>query len=125
MVVFGIHSAIFDLITFLTLYVLLKARESDFQTGWFVESILTELLILFVIRTHKTFTKSRPGKYLFIFGAVALMLTIGLPYLPFAFEFGLTPLPPENLAAMLGIVLAYVITADRLKVWFFRKHRYA
>lgn len=125
MVVFGIHSSIFDLITFLTLYVLLKARESDFQTGWFVESILTELLILFVIRTHKTFTKSRPGKYLFIFGAVALMLTIGLPYLPFAFEIGLTPLPPENLAAMLGIVLAYVITADRLKVWFFRKHRYA
>lgn len=122
MVVFGIHSSVFDLITFLTLYFLLKSKESEFQTGWFIESILTELMILFIIRTHKNFTRSKPGKYLLIFGIVALALTLGLPYLPFAYEFGLAPLPLVNLGAILAIVVAYIITADRLKVWFFRRH---
>lgn len=122
MLVFGIHSSLFDLITFLTLYFLLKAKESEFQTGWFIESILTELFILFIIRTHKTFITSRPGKYLFIFSIIALILTIGLPYLPFANEFGLTPLPMVNLGSVLLIVAVYVLTADLLKVWFFKKY---
>lgn len=121
MVVFGIHSSLFDLITFITLYYLLKVKESGFQTGWFIESVLSELFIIFIIRTHKNFFKSRPGKYLFIFSTIALVLTIGLPYLPVAGEIGLTPLPIVNLSAMLLIVAAYILTADILKVWFFRK----
>jgi len=125
MVIFGVHSSIFDLITFMTLYFLLKVKESEFQTGWFVESVLSELLIVFIIRTHKNFFKSRPGKYLFIFNIVALILTIGLPYFPFAKDIGLTPLPMLNLGLMLLIVAAYIITADLLKVWFFKKHHYA
>lgn len=125
MVIFGIHSSLFDLITFMTLYFLLKVKESEFQTGWFIESVLSELLIVFIIRTHKNFFKSKPGKYLFIFSIMALILTIGLPYFPFANDIGLTPLPMFNLGVMLLIVTAYIITADLLKVWFFKKHRYA
>ncbi|MGE5106199.1 MAG: magnesium-translocating P-type ATPase [Sphingobacteriales bacterium] len=121
MVFFGIHSSLFDLITFLTLYFLLKVKESEFQTGWFIESVLSELFIVFIIRTHKNFFKSRPGKYLFIFSLMALILTIGLPYLPFADNIGLTPLPIINLGAMLLIVASYILTADLLKVWFFKK----
>lgn len=124
MVVFGIHSSIFDLITFLTLYFLLKVKESEFQTGWFIESILSELFIVFIIRTYKSFFKSRPGNYLFIFSIIALIITIGLPYMPFANKFGLTPLPIINLGAMLLIVAIYILTADLLKVWFFKKHHY-
>ncbi len=124
MIIFGIHSSIFDLITFLTLYFLLKVKESEFQTGWFIESILSELFIVFIIRTHKSFFKSRPGKYLFIFSIIALIITIGLPYMPFANKFGLTPLPIINLGAMLFIVAAYILTADVLKVWFFKKYHY-
>lgn len=124
MVVFGIHSSLFDLMTFLTLYFLLKVKESEFQTGWFVESVLSELLIVFIIRTHKNFFKSKPGKYLFIFSIIALILTIGLPYMPFAKDIGLAPLPMINLGAMLLIVVAYIFTADLLKVWFFKKHKY-
>ncbi|MGZ3866793.1 MAG: magnesium-translocating P-type ATPase [Bacteroidia bacterium] len=122
MVYFGIHSSIFDLITFFILYYLLRAEESAFQTGWFVESILTELFILFIIRTHHSFIKSRPGKYLFILSVIALILTVGLPYLPFANNFGLAPLPLLNLGAILLIVAGYIITADVLKIWFFKKH---
>jgi len=122
MVVFGIHSSIFDLITFLTLYYVLKVKESEFQTGWFIESVLSELCIVFIIRTHKNFFKSRPGKFLFILSIIAFLLTLGLPYLPIASEIGLKPLPILNLCAMLLIVIAYIITADILKVWFFKKH---
>jgi len=124
MVIFGIHSSIFDVITFLTLYYYLKVKEADFQTGWFVESILTELFILFIIRTHKNFFKSRPGKYLTIFSILALVLTLVLPYIPFANQLGLVPLPLKTLAAMLLIVFSYIITADLLKVWFFNNKRF-
>ncbi len=121
MVVFGIHSSLFDLATFLTLYFLLNARDTEFQTGWFVESVLSEIFILFIIRTRKHFYLSRPGRYLFLFGSFAFLLTIALPYSPFAGEFGLAPMPLLHLAAMLSIVAAYFLTADALKVWFFRR----
>jgi Mg2+-importing ATPase len=124
MVIFGIHSSLFDIITFLTLLYILKVKEAAFQTGWFIESILTELFILFIIRTHKNFFRSKPGKYLFILSVIALILTIGLPYLPFANEIGLRPLPIINLTAMLLIVAAYILTADLLKVWFFKKYHH-
>ena len=123
MVVFGIHSSVFDVITFLTLFYFLKVKESAFQTGWFVESVLTELFILFIIRTHKNFFKSRPGKYLFILSILGLALTIALPYFPFANTIGLIPLPLLNLSVILLIVLLYIITADILKVWFFKRHQ--
>ncbi len=123
MIIFGIHSSVFDVITFLTLFYVLKVKESAFQTGWFIESILTELFILFIIRTHKNFFKSQPGKYLFILSVLGLILTLGLPYSPLATEVGLTPLPWANLSIMLIIVAAYIITADLLKVWFFKKYR--
>ena len=123
MVIFGIHSSLFDVLTFLTLFYILKVKESAFQTGWFIESILTELFILFIIRTHKNFFKSKPGKYLFILSIVGLVIALVLPYLPFASNIGLTPLPFVNIAAMLLIVALYIITADLLKVWFFKKYR--
>ena len=122
MVVFGIHSSLFDIITFLTLLFFLKANESLFQTGWFIESVLSELFILFIIRTHKNFFYSRPGKYLFLLSFLGLALTIGLPYMPFAGRLGLTPLPILYLGIMLSIVAAYILTADILKVWFFKKY---
>ena len=123
MVIFGIHSSVFDVITFLTLLYVLKVKESAFQTGWFIESILTELFILFIIRTHKNFFKSRPGKYLFLLSIFGLIITISLPYMPFSNEVGLVPLPFFQLGAMFSIVAAYIITADILKVWFFKKYR--
>ncbi|MEO7490931.1 MAG: magnesium-translocating P-type ATPase [Ferruginibacter sp.] len=124
MIVFGIHSSVFDIITFLMLLYVLKVKESAFQTGWFIESVLSELFILFIIRTHKNFFKSLPGKYLFILSIVGFIFTIALPYLPFfSKEVGLVPLPFFQIGAMLLIVAVYIITADILKVWFFKKYR--
>lgn len=120
MVVFGLHSSAFDIITFLTLLYFLKVQEAFFQTGWFIESSLSELCILFIIRTHKNFFKSNPSKYMFIFSIIALIVTIGLPYTSFGIDAGMVPLPLMNLGVMLMIVVAYILTADLLKVWFFK-----
>jgi Mg2+-importing ATPase len=123
MLVFGFHSAVFDLISFLTLFFLLKSNESEFQTGWFIESILSELFILFIIRTHKKFYQFKPSGYLMALSVFALVVTLGIPYLPFAESIGLTPLPLINLVVIGLILLAYVVTGDFLKIWFFKKHR--
>ncbi len=123
MVVFGLHSSLFDMITFLTLLYVLKVKEADFQTGWFVESVLSELFILFIIRTHKNFFTSKPAQSLFILSSIGLVFTLALPYMPFAKYVGLVPLPALNLGVILLIVTAYILTADLLKVWFFKKYR--
>ena len=121
MIVFGLHSSIFDFLTFFALYKLFHADEDLFHTGWFIESISTELLILFVVRTHKSLIKSMPGKFLLILSAIALVITLLLPFMPFATMLGLVVPPLQLLLTMLGILILYVITADILKVIFFRK----
>lgn len=121
MIYFGLHSSLFDLITFLTLLFILHAQENIFQTGWFIESVMTEIFILLIIRTRHSFIKSRPGKYLFWLCVAAILITVSLPYLPFASDLGLSPLSLMTLGAMLGIVLLYIITADLLKIWFFKR----
>ena len=123
MLIFGIHSSLFDVATFLTLLYIFKVKDAAFQTGWFIESVLAQLFILFIIRTRKNFFKSKPGKYLFLLSIFGLALTIGLPYMPFANYFGLVALPLFQLGAMFIIVALYIITADLLKVWFFKKYR--
>ncbi|MBX3253251.1 MAG: magnesium-translocating P-type ATPase [Chitinophagaceae bacterium] len=122
-IIFGIHSTLFDIITFLVLLYLLKAREAVFQTGWFIESVMTELLILFIIRTHQHFFKSNPSGPLILLTIIGVLVTLALPYLPFASDMGFVHLSLLNLGVMFGIVLLYILTADWLKVWFFRKYQ--
>ncbi len=124
MVIFGLHSSLFDLLTFFVLYYGLKVKESAFQTGWFIESILTELFILFIIRTHQNFFKSKPGNLLLILSVLGLLITVVLPYTSIASDIGLQPLPIQYVSILFLIVLSYVLTADFLKVWFFKRfHR--
>lgn len=122
MVVFGAHSTVFDLFTFMGLYALLDASGPQFRTGWFLESVLTELLIVFIIRTHLNFFRSKPGKWLTIFSLSAMVICLLMPYTPMADEFGLVQLPAAWLGMLFVILVAYVVSADLLKVWFFRKY---
>jgi P-type Mg2+ transporter len=87
--------------------------------------VLTELFILFIIRTHKNFFKSRPSKYLLLLSLVGLVITVVLPYVPLGVAVGLVPLPMFNLGIILLIVFAYIGTADILKVWFFKRYKSA
>ncbi len=120
MIVFGLHSSVFDYITFFLLYRFFKS-EHIFQTGWFIESICTELLILFVVRTHKSLWKSRPGKLLIGLSILGLLITLALPFSPFAAQVGFVVPPFRLLGIIAGILFFYVITADIIKVIFFKK----
>ena len=120
MIVFGLHSSVFDYLTFFALYKLYKSAEM-FHTGWFIESICTELLILFVVRTHKSLLKSIPGKLLIGLSLLALVITVALPFTPFAFQLGFVVPPFGMLGIIAGILVLYVLTADIIKVMFFRK----
>ncbi len=121
MIVFGLHSSIFDFITFYVLYYIMKLKDTGFQTGWFIESVMTELFILFIVRTRRSFVKSKPGKALLISSAIAFVITLLLPVSPFAKDLGLAY---ENLyegLALAGIIIMYVFTADILKRYFFKR----
>jgi Mg2+-importing ATPase len=121
MVVFGLHSSLFDIITFLTLFYVLKSGETEFQTAWFLESVLTELLILFVMRTRKPFYKSRPSNLLLGLSIAAFIVILLLIFWPGGNAFGLCRPGSTVFFAMMLIVLAYLVTADLLKLWFFKR----
>ncbi|HEX2848396.1 MAG TPA: magnesium-translocating P-type ATPase [Chitinophagaceae bacterium] len=120
MIVFGLHSSIFDLITFYVLYVHLRLTGSFFQTGWFIESVITELLILYVIRTRKPVIKSRPGRVLLITTLFIMLVTILLPVSPFASLLSLSIAHFQEAVDLFFILLGYLISADLLKMIFFR-----
>ncbi len=120
MIVFGLHSSVFDYLTFFVLYRLFRS-ETVFHTGWFIESIATELLILFVVRTRRSLLKSMPGKLLIGLSVLALLITVSLPFLPFAADLGFVVPPLKLLGIIAGILFLYVLTADLLKVLFFKK----
>ena len=123
MIVFGLHSSLFDFITFYVLFKYFKVQDSLFQTGWFTESTIAELLILFIIRTRRSFIQSKPGKYLMWFSAVSLIITLALPFTPLSAELGLAKLPLNVAIAIVIILALYVITADLLKIYFFRHQK--
>ena len=122
MIVFGLVSSAFDLLTFAVLLLLFHAGQGRFQTAWFVVSLLTELAVLLVLRTQGPAWKSRPSRTLM--GLTVAVAGVGLasPYLgPVAALFDLTPLPPPLLGASVLIVLAYAAATEAAKLWFFRR----
>jgi Mg2+-importing ATPase len=123
MIVFGLLSSVFDLITFAVLRLGFDAGATLFHTGWFVESVITELTVLLVLRTQRPFFRSRPGNALLISSIGIAILTLALPYSGrLGHELGFTPLSATLLATMLAITAAYVVTAELVKRVFYR-HR--
>jgi Mg2+-importing ATPase len=118
---FGMLSSLFDLATFAALLAVFHATPAVFRTAWFVESLLTELLIALVVRTRRPFYRSRPGRLLLWSTAAVSGLALMLPYLPGAEAFGFLPLPPGIVLATVGIAAAYVAVTDVAKRGFFRR----
>jgi Mg2+-importing ATPase len=121
MIVFGLHSSVFDYLTFFALFKLYKANEVVFHTAWFIESICTELLILFVVRTHRSLLKSKPGKLLIGLSILSFIITIVLPFTSFASQLGFVVPPLQLMGIIVGILFLYVVSGDILKVFFFKK----
>jgi P-type Mg2+ transporter len=121
MLVFGLLSSVFDYLTFGILLFVMKAGEKTFQTGWFIESVISATLIVLVVRTRLPFLKSLPGKYLSIATIMILLFVLFLPLTPLAGIFGFERLPLTFYFWMVLIITAYVSSAELLKRWFYRK----
>jgi Mg2+-importing ATPase len=120
MLQFGLLSSAFDLLAFAVLFWGFRANEALFRTGWFVESLLTELLVALVLRTWRPFYRSRPGRTLLITTVAVTAFALILPYLPGVGWLGFVPLPPALLAVLLTITLGYVLATEFSKRHFFR-----
>ena len=119
MVVFGCVSALFDFVTFGALRTVFAATPAMFRTGWFVESLLTELVVALVVRTRRPFYRSRPGSLLLWSTMAIVVLAFAIPFLPFADVFGFVPLPARLIVAIAGITIAYVAATELAKRWFY------
>lgn len=120
MVFFGPISSIFDFATFGVMLFLFHARGSLFQTAWFTESLATQSLVIFAIRTRRSpFFRSRPGLALTAgtLGVVAVGLVV--PFTPLAAPLGFTPLPIGFLAILALMVVVYLALVELGKSWFF------
>jgi P-type Mg2+ transporter len=124
MLVFGLISSVFDLLTFALLLHVFHAGQALFHSAWFVVSLLTELAVLLVLRTRAAAWRNRPAPLLLWTTAVVSVLAIALPFIePLARLFGFVPLPGAAVAALLGVVLAYVICTEAAKHWFWKTQR--
>jgi P-type Mg2+ transporter len=121
MIVFGLQSSLFDFLTFGLLLYVFHATPAYFRTGWFMESLLTEILILQIIRTQRPFFKSRPSVYLGMASVFTFVLAVALPYFPFANVFSLQPLPLLWVAGILGLSILYVLMAAFSKRYIMHK----
>jgi len=113
--IFGGISSIFDFVTIVILVYALHAYPELFRTGWFLESVLSEILITFAIRTRKRFYKSKPSKLLLIISIVIGLLAIWLIFSPFRYLFEFVPLVNWLLIAIGLILIAYFSMVEILK----------
>ncbi len=121
MVRFGLISSAFDLLTFAILLWVFKSAPEEFRTGWFLESLLTELVIALVVRTRRPFYRSRPGNLLLGSTLAVIALALVLPYLPLSAVFGFVPLPAPLVLALIGLTLAYVFVVEVAKKSFYAR----
>jgi len=119
MVLFGLVSSIFDAMTFILLLRVFQVNEVQFHTGWFVESLLSELVIALVVRTRHHFWESRPARPLLVTSLAFSALTLVLPYSPLARAFGFEPLPVGLLAAVVGLSALYIAVTELAKSVFY------
>jgi Mg2+-importing ATPase len=120
MLVAGPISSAFDFLTFAGLLWLFRASESVFQTGWFVESLLTQTLVLLVIRTSGVPWRHSASRPLMITVCVVAVTALVLPYTPLAGPLGLERMPVGFYPFLVGVTAVYLTAVESAKRWFFR-----
>jgi len=121
MSVFGPVSSIFDFLTFWVMLTVLHAGHTEFRTGWFVESIATQTLVVYVIRTRRIpFFKSRPSLPMLMVPTGAALVGAVLPYTGLANLLGFTPLPATFFLLLFGMVVVYLLLVELAKTRFYR-----
>ena len=124
MVVLGPVSSLFDFLTFFIMLLIFHATVPLFQTAWFIESICTQTLVVFVIRTRrKPFFKSKPSKYLALTSLIIVGFSLLLPFTSFGDKyFHFVPPPFTFFIALALVVGAYLVLAEIIKNWFYARN---
>jgi len=121
MVVIGPISSIYDFLTFGVLLWVFRASEALFQTGWFVESLATQTLVLFVIRTAGDPLRSRPSLPLAVTTVLVVLIGVILPFTPLAATLGFVPLPSAYFVFLGGVTMTYLVLVELVKRRLMRK----
>ncbi len=117
--VIGPVSSLFDFLTFYVLLAVLHADEALFQTGWFIESLATQVLVIFVIRTRRSPLASRPHPALVATSLGVLLVALALPFTALGTFFGFRPLPGGYFAILALLVAAYLVLVEAVKRLFY------
>jgi Mg2+-importing ATPase len=124
MVVIGPISSIYDFLTFWVMLAVLHASQPLFHTGWFVESLATQTLVLFVIRTAGNPLRSRPSLPLTVTTLAIVLLGVLLPYTSLAGPLGFTPLPAIYYLFLLFTIVTYLLLVEVGKRWLMGRRDY-
>ncbi|HUL94056.1 MAG TPA: magnesium-translocating P-type ATPase [Burkholderiales bacterium] len=121
MIVFGLISSVFDVLTFAILLLVFHAEAAVFQTTWFVISLLTELAVVLVLRTRGPAIRSKPSAMLLWSSIAVSVVAFAAPYLgPISTAFGFVPLSALQMGTVLLIVAGYVVATEGAKAWFYK-----
>ncbi|EGW21804.1 magnesium-translocating P-type ATPase [Methylobacter tundripaludum SV96] len=123
MLVIGPISSAFDFLTFYVMLTVLKANETLFQTGWFVESLSTQVLVIFIIRTRGNPFKSRAHPILVATSLAIVAIGATIPFIPLGTYFGFVPPPVEFYAILAAMVVIYLVMVEVAKRVFYHWHR--
>jgi hypothetical protein len=121
MIFFGPMSSVFDFITFGVMLWAFHAGPALFRSGWFVESLATQTLVIFAIRTRRVpFFRSRPSMPLLLAALAVVAVGAALPFTPLAHLLGFRPLPAFFFLALTLMVISYLVLIEVGKRWFYR-----
>jgi Mg2+-importing ATPase len=126
MIFFGGISSLFDFLTFFLLLTVFMAWDKPalFQTAWFIESLCTQTLVVFVIRTRRTpFYRSKPSRALLLTTFFILLFALSLPLTVIGSWFGFIALPPVFYPLLLIIVGSYLAMVEFTKVLFYHHYK--
>lgn len=120
MLIVGPISSIFDFLTFFVMLTVFQAGEALFHTGWFIESLATQVLVIFIIRTRKNPLKSRPNPWLIACSLLVVALSVLLPFTPLGEVLGLVAPPPQFFFILACMVIVYLLVVEVVKQWFYK-----
>ncbi len=120
MLVVGPVSSLFDFLTFFVMLHLFRAGEALFHTGWFIESLATQVLVIFVIRTRGNPLRSRPHPLLLLTSLCVVALAVALPFTRLGGDLGLVPPPGRFFLILSAMVVVYLAGVEIVKRWFYR-----
>jgi P-type Mg2+ transporter len=125
MLIIGPISSIFDYAVFIFMFLIVKAVAPEFQTAWFIESLLSQVLVIHIIRTNKIpFIESRPSLPLVLTSLVIVFIGIGITLVPIGKFFGFQPLPIKYILIMAGIALTCITVTAFAKNKLMRKFNF-